>query len=190
MSRLLSLFDVMRKGTRALGPGLRYALWTQGCPFACSGCTTPESRPVDGGTIVDVDVLADDILSADGIDGITISGGEPFIQATSLAALLEQVKTVEPRLNVIAFTGFTLEKLHEVEGAAGLLKYIDLLIDGPYVKALDDGIGLRGSSNQRLHFLSDRLLPYHEELECGRRQVEITFRKGSPAVVGIPLKIY
>lgn len=188
--RLLSLFDVMRKGTRALGPGLRYAIWTQGCPFACPGCVTPESRAVDGGMVVDVEDLAADIMASDGIDGITISGGEPFVQAASLAALLSRVKGMRPQLNVIVFTGFAIERLAEVENAAELLPYIDLLIDGPYVETLNDGLGLRGSSNQRLHFLTDALLPYREQLENGKRQVELTFRRGASAVVGIPLKIY
>ena len=187
---MLSLFDVMRKGTRALGPGLRYAIWTQGCPFAYPGCVTPESRAVDGGMVVDVEDLAADLMAADGIDGITISGGEPFVQAASLAALLSRVKGMRPQLNVIVFTGFAIERLAEVENAAELLPYIDLLIDGPYVETLNDGLGLRGSSNQRLHFLTSALLPYREQLENGKRQVELTFRRGASAVVGIPLKIY
>jgi len=190
MSQLLSLFYVMRKGTRALGPGLRYAIWTQGCPFECPGCISPEGRPVEGGSIVDVDDLAADIIANTEIEGITISGGEPFVQSASLAALLSRVKADRPQLDVIVFTGFTKDTLKQVEHADELLKYVDLLIDGHYVSELDDGRGLRGSSNQRLYFLTPRLTAFRDMLETGKRQVEITFRKGGPAVVGIPLKNY
>ena len=163
---ILNLLDIERHGTRALGPGLRYAIWTQGCPFNCPGCVTPEGRPIVAAKIIDTTTLANDIIGNKNISGITISGGEPFLQAVSIAVLLEKVQLSRPELNVIIFTGF----------------------DGQYIESKNDGVGLRGSSNQRLHFLTDRLLPYKENLQSGKRQVELTLNINSTDAIGIPLK--
>ncbi len=182
---LLSLHHLQRSGTRALGPGLRYAIWTRGCPFRCPGCATPEARDIDGGTLVTVGDLAADIVAARGIDGISISGGEPMVQAASLAELLEEVLAERPSLTVILFTGFRLEELTMPEQQR-LLKSIDLLVDGPYEEALNDGRGLRGSSNQRLHFLTPRLEPMRHSLEEGPRNIEISFSENCSRTVGMP----
>lgn len=185
---LLNIHALRRRGTRSLGPGNRYVVWTQGCPFRCEGCATPESRPVDDGTLVTVDALADDIIHADNIDGITISGGEPMIQAESIACLLEKLKKARPELTVIIFTGFRIENLID-DAQQRVLLLTDLLIDGPYVDTLNDGRGLRGSSNQRLHFLSPRLEPFREALENGCRNVEISFSDNYQRIVGMPSKL-
>ena len=184
---LLNLLALERRGTRALGPGLRYALWTQGCPFACPGCVTPEGRPVEPAQVVEVEALAADIVANGLISGVTISGGEPFLQARSLDCLLKLVKERRPELDVIVFTGFLRENLRSEE-ALSVLARTDLLVDGPYVAELNDGKGLRGSSNQRLHFLTDRLVRHREELLSGKRQVEVRFNGGVTDVIGIPLK--
>lgn len=184
---ILNLLDIERHGTRALGPGLRYAIWTQGCPFNCPGCVTPEGRPIVAAKIIDTTTLANDIIGNKNISGVTISGGEPFLQAASIAVLLEKVQLSRPELNVIIFTGFRIEDLQSEEALA-VLKMTDLLIDGQYLESKNDGVGLRGSSNQRLHFLTDRLLPYKEDLQSGKRQVELTLNKNSTDAIGIPLK--
>lgn len=184
---VLNLLDVERQGTHALGPGLRYAVWTQGCPFNCPKCVTPEGRPIVAAKLIDTVQLAKDIIDNKDIEGMTISGGEPFLQATSIASLLRMVKGKRPELNVIIFTGFSKENLLS-DDALSVLSMTDLLIDGPYIDELNDGIGLRGSSNQRLHFLTDRLLPYKSELQFGRRQVEVTIISNRADVIGIPLK--
>ena len=75
---ILNLLDIERHGTRALGPGLRYAIWTQGCPFNCPGCVTPEGRPIVAAKIIDTTTLANDIIGNKNISGVTISGGEPY----------------------------------------------------------------------------------------------------------------
>lgn len=161
-------------------------MWTQGCPFDCKGCVTPEGRDIEGGTIVEVSSIVADIVANPSIDGLTISGGEPFLQADSLAELLEGVKSSRPELNVIVFTGFKIENLKS-KSAEKVLSMIDLLIDSPYVDSLNDGIGLRGSANQRFHYLTDRLAAHSHELENGKRQVEVTFQSGETDVLGIPL---
>ncbi len=183
---LINIFDINRHGSRALGPGLRYVIWTQGCPFSCPGCVTPQSRSIEGGRIAETDSIAADIAANPHITGITVSGGEPFLQSASLARLLAKVKELRPELTVVVFTGFRIEKLTSRD-ARKALQMIDLLIDGPYVEELNDGRGLRGSSNQRLHFLTPRLRSYRTELTDGKRSVELSFGNGFADITGIPL---
>ena len=182
---MLSIYDLCRQGTRALGPGLRYTIWTQGCMLRCEGCVTPESRPLIKEKLVRVVDLADDILIHSQIDGLTISGGEPFLQAAALADLLEMVLEKNPNLTVILFTGYLKEALSWPD-AKELMSKLDLLIDGPYVKELNDNIGLRGSSNQRFHYLTSRLLPWREEMERGKRKTEYHLFSGIIKGYGVP----
>ena len=181
----IRIYDICRGGSRALGPGLRYIIWTQGCLFHCANCLSPQSRPLDQGYLMEVDSIADDIISNQKIEGITISGGEPMIQAESLCQLLDKVKDKRPELTIISFTGFRKENL-TAPAQIQLLNTIDLLIDGEYVDELNDGMGLRGSSNQRLHFMSNRLLPFKEELEHGKRVIEFHIQQDKIVAYGIP----
>lgn len=182
---MLNIHAIERNGSRTLGPGLRYVLWLQGCPFNCKGCVTPQARPVEANKIYTVESVAKDIVQS-GCDGLTISGGEPFLQAEGLSRLLHIVKVARPEMSVIVFTGFLKENLQN-ENAMNVLKYTDLLIDGPYVESLNDGVGLRGSSNQRFHFLTDMLKRYEQDFITGTRAIEITFNNNTIESVGIPL---
>ena len=103
--------------------------------------------------------LAQRIMALDGIDGVTFTGGEPFLQSAGLAALAALLG--ERGLSVVTFTGYTLEQLRlsQDPDQQMLLARTDLLVDGPYVEALRDRLPLRGSTNQRLHYLSGRLGP-------------------------------
>ena len=139
---------------RTLGPGTRYALWVQGCPRRCPGCVAPEAQSLSGGRELDVDALAWEIALS-GAEGLTISGGEPFLQAGALAELVRQVRR-RREMGVIVYTGALYEDLLADPAAAPLLAVTDLLIDGPYREDLDDGGSLRGSSNQRVLPLTDR----------------------------------
>ena len=182
---ILNLMDVCRNGSRALGPGLRYIIWTQGCPFHCKGCISPESRPVIKRNMVDVDLMATDIINRPQVEGITISGGEPMLQASSLIRLLKLVKQQRPELTVIIFTGYKIEALKSQEHQT-LLAMTDVLIDGPFEQKDVAHRGLRGSKNQRIHFLTDKLLSHHEELENGERRLETLITDGALVTIGIP----
>ena len=171
----------------ALGPGMRYVIWVQGCLQNCKGCITPLSRPFVAKHLIKVDELAQSIIDNHKINGITISGGEPFLQATMLTRLLQIVNEKRPELDVLVFTGYTLEQLVS-EKAKALLSYIDLIIDGPYIENLNPGIGLRGSSNQRFHFLTEKLCPYQDELKKGERNNEIIIGTKGIRIIGIPRK--
>lgn len=187
MADFIRLYDICQSGTRALGPGFRYVIWTQGCPFNCPGCISPESRSMEMGFLVGLDSLVDDIVNNHNIEGITISGGEPMIQAKALYELVEKVRQLRPELTVIVFSGFRLEELKS-EDQRRLVGSIDLLIDGEYVDALNEGRGLRGSSNQRFHFITDRLLQYREKLEQDIRTIEVHVRRDKTVAYGIPSK--
>ena len=133
------------------GPGIRFTIFTQGCPHNCKGCHNPQTHDFDGGELVDTDTLLEKIKSNPLLDGVTFSGGEPFCQAQTLAALGAEVKKLG--MNVITYTGYTFEQLYKDRDKNGweeLLAVTDYLIDGPFILEQKDWeIKVRGSSNQR-----------------------------------------
>ena len=171
-------------GVRTLGPGSRFALWVQGCDRDCPGCVSSGSHDPAGGEEMSARSLAAEIL-ASRPDGITVSGGEPFLQAAALAELIGLVRERED-LGVICYTGRTYEELRERDAARPLLEVIDLLIDGPYVQELDDGLPLRGSSNQRFVHLSERYAGIERAYEGRERDCEAFWIPGGIGVAGIP----
>ena len=158
--------------TTALGPGRRFVIWLQGCKRRCYGCASPEFQPLDGGTRNSVDQLLDKIVESTDIDGLTVSGGEPMLQKEALSSLLHKVREMRPDLSVILFTGYLLEDFQS-DVSKDVLDCIDLLIDGEYYHEQNDDMGLRGSANQRLHFLTSRLTSHKEELETGKRKYDM-----------------
>lgn len=172
--------------TYALGPGVRAAVWVQGCPFHCPNCIAPDWIPQIKANLVEPEVLARKIIVNPSVTGITLSGGEPMLQAHPLAELIRLCKQSRD-FNVIVFTGFRYESLlqkTEDIGVQQLLGLTDVLIDGPYIQAKNDGIGLRGSANQRIIYLTDRLKNY--SLETFPRQIEYHFTGSETLIVGIP----
>ena len=133
------------------GPGIRFTIFTQGCPHNCEGCHNPQTHAFDGGEVVDTDELLEKIRSNPLLDGVTFSGGEPFCQAEALAYIGSQIKALG--LNIVTYTGYTFEKLWEHRDGnywGALLEVTDILIDGPFILAQKDWeIRFRGSSNQR-----------------------------------------
>jgi anaerobic ribonucleoside-triphosphate reductase activating protein len=171
--------------TQALGPGTRAAIWVQGCPLRCPGCLAPAWIPfVPAMQLTPEEVL--ERLNLDEITGISLSGGEPFMQAAGLAAFVRLARQ-QKDLNVICFSGFRYERLLKhppSNGVSELLAQVDVLIDGPFIQERNDSIGLRGSSNQRIIHLTSRLNGH--DLEARKREVEITITNGELAFIGIP----
>jgi anaerobic ribonucleoside-triphosphate reductase activating protein len=161
--------------SRANGPGLRAVVWLQGCHFLCPGCWNVDAQPFTRRWVVPVNDLLWRILSVPGLRGVTFSGGEPFAQAGALGALAETL--VDAGLDVITYTGYTHERLAASSrpGWKRLLAATDLLIDGPFVLELKANLPMRGSSNQRLIFLTDRLRhdPYFKAGASQRFEVQI-----------------
>lgn len=175
-------------GTRALGPGLRSAVWVQGCPFRCAGCIAPEWIPERPARGVRPDDLAAELLTDPDVTGLTFSGGEPMAQAAALAEVIRHARRTRD-LTLICFTGYRLAELRARPpgpGTGELLAQVDVLIDGRYVAARNDDRGLRGSDNQQVHFLTDRLAMARAELADGLRRAEIRFGASSVMLVGVP----
>jgi anaerobic ribonucleoside-triphosphate reductase activating protein len=167
----------------ANGPGERFVLWVQGCPLACTGCWNPDTWSFRRRDMRTVDELAAAIFSTAGIEGVTFTGGEPFAQARSLAKLGKQLRAAG--LSVFVFTGYDLEELAGPDHRP-LLEVTDVLVAGRYMQARRaSGLPWRGSSNQSVHFLTDRYGPSDMQ-----DVAEIEFRlaqDGSVAVTGFPV---
>ncbi len=142
--------------SRANGPGQRAVIWTQGCTLACPGCFNPETHPNQTGQEVDVSELAEWVLAQSGaLEGLTISGGEPFQQPAALAALLTAVRR-QSNLSIIVFTGYTQKELLTIPSADQALANMDLLISGRYIASQRVASSLIGSANKTAHFLTNR----------------------------------
>jgi anaerobic ribonucleoside-triphosphate reductase activating protein len=167
------------------GPGRRAVVWVQGCLRECPGCFNPDSWSFKPNQIVAVHDLAQKILSNPHNEGVTFSGGEPFWQASALAALAQQVKVAG--LNVMSFSGFTLAQLQSASappGSRALLNQLDLLVDGPFIESLavqspDSPIS---SSNQRVRVLNP---DFTGELNWASDQIEVhVFANGNRLITG------
>ena len=135
------------------GPGLRFTVFTQGCPHNCEGCHNPDTHAMDGGKATTTEKLIEEFRENPLLDGITLSGGDPFCQAKACTLLAKAAK--EADLNVWAYTGYTWEALlrgaNEENGWRELLETIDVLVDGPFLlKERTLELKWRGSPNQRL----------------------------------------
>ncbi|MBR0061265.1 MAG: anaerobic ribonucleoside-triphosphate reductase activating protein [Selenomonadaceae bacterium] len=128
------------------GDGIRFAIFMQGCLRNCAGCHNPETHAVDGGRLIDTAEIISAIKKNPLLDGITLTGGEPFLQVDAANELARAAKSLG--LSVWCYTGFNFEDLPpEVE----LLKNIDVLIDGEFIESLRDlELQFRGSHNQRI----------------------------------------
>ena len=133
------------------GSGIRFVIFTQGCPHHCAGCHNPVTHDFAGGKIADTNVLFAAIKENPLLKGVTFSGGEPFCQPEPLTLLARQVHAL--KRDVTTYTGYTLEELQAMHNPAidALLAETDFLIDGRFVLANRDlTLKFRGSSNQRI----------------------------------------
>ena len=133
------------------GPGYRYTVFAQGCPHHCPGCHNPESHDFGGGRVVDTEVILRQVRENPILDGMTLSGGEPFCQPEACLELARAAHQL--RLNVWCYTGSTYEMLIRENDPArmALLSEVDVLVDGPFILA-QRSLELKfcGSRNQRL----------------------------------------
>lgn len=177
--------------TQLLGPGRRAVLWVHGCCFDCPGCIALNFRYGDYITASSAE-LAHWYLGTE-TEGLTISGGEPMLQASALAEMLVQIRK-ERDTGVIVYTGFRyeqlLEKAEQEHGIREFLNTIDILIDGPYMQEENHNEPYRGSANQRIIQLTER---YKNQVgtyyfgESGRK-IEIKVSGQKTLMVGVPSK--
>ena len=136
------------------GEGYRYAIFTQGCNHQCKGCQNQDTWDFNGGKLYsksELEEVVKDIESNPMLDGITLSGGDPFYQADACAELIKAIKSKREDITVWAYTGFTWEELIKSPEMLNLAKLCDVIVDGRYIenkRKLE--LEFRGSSNQRL----------------------------------------
>jgi len=178
-----------------LGPGRRIGLWLQGCTIRCKGCVSQDTWPADPARAMPVKALVDwcKRVAKDGLDGVTISGGEPFDQPKALAALLTQLdawRTADGLdFDILCYSGYplkTLEKKH-----AKLLARLDALIPEPYADGRPLGALWRGSDNQTLVPLSARgTARYADSVAAPQasedKRMQVSVEDGKLWMIGIP----
>lgn len=135
------------------GPGIRFVVFTQGCPHACAGCHNPQSHDFEGGYDCELDKIITEIQKNPLLSGVTFSGGEPMMQPKPLAELAARIKALGKDLMI--YSGFTAEELLEMgkttPAILDLLKLTDILVDGKFEEEQKDlTLLFRGSRNQRV----------------------------------------
>ncbi|QUB95536.1 anaerobic ribonucleoside-triphosphate reductase activating protein [Leptotrichia sp. oral taxon 218] len=141
------------KETIVDGVGLRYSIYFSGCSHACPGCHNEYSWNPNNGTELTYEILneiANEINQNELLDGITISGGDPLFNPKDMLKVLKFLKK-KTKKNIWMYTGYTLEEIKKDDLRKKCLKYVDVLVDGRFIKELyDPNIKFRGSSNQRI----------------------------------------
>lgn len=168
----------------ANGPGMRYVVWVQGCSLHCPGCFNPDFQALRLNRLVPVEELAKRVLATPGIEGVTYTGGEPFLQDEPLYLLSTILKG--HGLGIVCYTGFTLEELRDTGRPCShkLVGLVDMLIDGRFELAQRANLLWRGSANQRVHFLTDRYAQYRRLVEDRVSEMEISVSRDNMLLTG------
>lgn len=166
----------------ANGPGRRFVVWVQGCSIRCPGCWNPDTWPTAERNPMTTDAILEAIDATPRIEGLTLTGGEPFDQAKALVPLVREVRT--RGLSLVVFTGHEMTGLTTPE-CQEILSMTDVLVAGPFVQRYScDAADWRGSTNQQVHFLTDR---YSVNDQPGTPIVEVVIEADGQAVVsGFP----
>ena len=180
------------KSTQVLGPGTRFVIWFQGCNKKCHGCINPEGRKLTGGYEIEVSDLIDILLNTENINGITISGGEPFLQLTGLNELINGVK-LRTKLDIMLFSGYKYEEIicwNEVIDIKKFFSKVDIFVDGEYVEELNENQMFRGSENQNIYCFTSKYAEFKEQiLNSHNRNIEFAIDEESNSfMMGIPPK--
>ena len=140
----------------ANGPGVRAVVWFQGCSLECPGCFNPATHPSEPRLTISAGALAVRLAEhSRGIEGVTVSGGEPLEQPEGLLQLLTALRRTT-RLSIVLFSGYTLDEIEATACGPRILQLVDVLIAGRFVLSRRTARGLRGSANQVVYLLTDR----------------------------------
>jgi len=135
------------------GNGNRYVLWLQGCNLGCNGCWNQKSWSFENNILKNIDEIFEEILMLENVlDGVTFTGGEPFLQAGELSVLAQKIKE-NTDLDLQIFTGYEFEELTKKEHK-NLLKYTDILVAGRFDEAKEN-------NNQKIYILNDNCDLWH-----------------------------
>lgn len=171
-----------------LGYGKRLGVWTIGCPHHCKNCSNPELQDINSNKSIKVnDVIKIIQQFKYKIDGITITGGDPFYQYNDLLDLLIKINSIE-LFDVLVYTGYTMEEIIKLNYTEAL-KYIGVLIDGRYEVEFDNGVGMAGSQNQKVYILKDELSIRYANFKQEKRKSQLVNYNGELWSIGIPIKI-
>ncbi len=174
---------------RALGPGNRLVIWTLGCPRRCEGCSNPETQnPNPNAELSVCEIL--DRYDFELIDGVTISGGEPFIQIFELRKLVLELKKRKVK-DILVYTGYTYQELIDMgkRDVDDILANISVLIDGPYMEELHLNHRLKGSSNQNIIYIDKEQIERYEKYLGEEKKLDIIhLANGEVHFIGIPPK--
>ena len=183
------LVDRLYFPVTTLGPGERVVVWTCGCTKRCPGCANPELWEARADAAIAparLAALLNELAARTGTHRITFTGGDPLEQADDLASVLAAIRPAFD--DILVYTGYLFEELPP------LPREIDVLVDGPYLEAENDGVcGLRGSANQRIIVLNPALETlYHEEMQKPRSVQNAVFdgRALSIGIHGRPLETH
>lgn len=173
-----------------LGPGKRLGIWVQGCHRNCKGCSNPELQVFDESKDVSPEKILEATMNLD-FDGVTISGGEPFLQIQDLKALIQLYNSLGYD-DILVYTGFTLKELtdRDDEDIKYILSHVSVLIDGEFDVNLVDDVPLRGSSNQNVWILNPRYKNEYEVLLTKEKTVDIFCFEDEIHFIGIPFEGY
>jgi anaerobic ribonucleoside-triphosphate reductase activating protein len=186
MSLELKIYDYITNST-GNGPGKRFTIWLQGCIFNCKNCFNKNLKQLDKGNIYKLDDIKKIILNTNGIEGVTYSGGEPFLQAEALSVLSDFLK--KKSLTIISYTGYKINdlKYSDDKYKKKLLSQLDILIDGSYNKHQKSKNIWIGSDNQKVHFLTKRYMYLKEKINQPYKDVELIINNNGDIVIsGFP----
>lgn len=174
---------------QALGPGKRIAIWVQGCTRRCPGCANPELWDLDGVDDMPLDYVVAMVRSAlrsYQLNGLTLTGGEPFLQAIEIVQLIDAVSDLCD--DILVFSGYTYNELLNSNDPAvsAMLNAISVIVDGPYQREMNLSEKLRGSSNQNIIILSSKSKEKYEKyLSSGEKIFENFVASNGVISVGI-----
>ena len=168
-----------------LGYGKRLGVWFQGCKRRCDNCISPEFQAMEGGSLLTPEQILNRIPEGAEVDGLTVSGGEPFDQPEALLALM--LRFVERYGDdIVIFTGYTLAELKNMktESVNRILELSAVLVDGIYIDSMNDGRGMRGSSNQKITV--QKHLERYTDVDICERKLQGIFIQDRLWMLGIP----
>jgi anaerobic ribonucleoside-triphosphate reductase activating protein len=144
----LSIVKIV-EDTTVDGPGFRTTIYAAGCNHHCKGCHNPQSWDIQGGVYYTVEEIMDIVKRAE-FSNVTFSGGDPLMQPEGFTELARRIR-LETRKTIWCYTGYRYEQILASPGLAGILPYIDVLVDGLYIESLrDEALRFKGSANQRI----------------------------------------
>ena len=174
--------------TEVEGPGRRLAIWFQGCLKRCVGCCNLNMLDIKPASLISEKELIEYINNIKNeIEGLTLLGGEPFLQAKNIIQVLENI---DKNLTILAFSGYTKKELEnlKIDKARELLKYIDVLVDGEYNENLvEDKRRWIGSKNQNIYFFTNR---YSKDIFSNKiDEIEIHLKDNKIFLNGFPMDV-